>query len=77
MTDIPEPAQLTAYLADVAAIRAALAVYADTPETPADMENLTFFEANDIERILLDVDALVTNMMAAWYYTGELYSGEV
>lgn len=77
VTDIPEPAQLTAYLADVATIRAALAVYADTPEAPADMEKLTYAEANDIERILLDVDALITNMMAAWYYTGELYSGEV
>ncbi len=76
-TDSPTPAQLTAYLADVATIRTALAVYADTPETPADMEKLTFAEANDIERILLDVDALITNMMAAWYYAGELYSGEV
>lgn len=76
-TDIPTPAQLAAYLADVSAIRAALAVYADTPETPADMKKLTYAEANDIERILLDVDALITNMMAAWYYAGELYSGEV
>lgn len=77
MTDTPTPTQLAAYLADVATIRAALAVYADTPETPADMEKLTFAEANDIERILLDVDALITNMISAFYYTGELYTGEV
>lgn len=76
-TDSPTPAQLTTYLADVSTIRAALAVYANTPETPADMEKLTYAEANDIERILLDVDALITNMMAAWYYAGEIYSGEV
>lgn len=77
MTDIPTPAQLTAYLADVATIRAALAVYGTTPGIPADMEKLTYAEANDIEQILLDVDALITNMMAVWYYAGELYSGEV
>jgi hypothetical protein len=77
VADIPTPAQLDAYLADVATIRAALAVYAETPEVPADMEKLTFAEANDIERILLDVDALITNMMQAWYYAGEIYSGEV
>lgn len=75
--DIPTPAQMAAYLADVGKIRAALAVYGTTPETPADMEKLTYIEANNIEQILLDVDALVTNMSAAYYYTGELYSGEI
>ena len=77
VTDIPTPDQMKTYLTDVAAIRTAIAVYASTPDVPADMEKLTFAEANDIEKILLDVDALITNMMAAWYYTGDLYSGEV
>lgn len=75
--DIPTPTQMTAYLADVGKIRAALAVYSTTPEVPADMEKLTYIEANNIEQILLDVDALITNMAAAYYYAGELYSGEV
>ena len=41
------------------------------------MEGLTHTEANDIEKILLDVDELITNMTAAYYYSGELYGGEV
>lgn len=77
VTDIPTQESMTAYLADVAALRAALTVAADTPEVPEDMERLTWKEANDIEKILVDVDELLTRMAAAWFYSGELYAGEV
>nr|DAW41343.1 MAG TPA: hypothetical protein [Caudoviricetes sp.] len=77
VTDIPTPESMTAYLADVATLRAALTVAAGTPEVPEDMERLTWQEANDIEQILVDVDELLTRMAAAWFYSGELYAGEV
>lgn len=48
-----------------------------TPQVPADMENMTVQDANNMEIILADVDRLLSNMMAAWYSSGELYSGEV
>lgn len=73
----PTPESMTAYLADVAALRAALTVAAGTPEVPEDMEQLTWKEANDIEQILVDVDELLTRMAAAWFYSGDLYAGEV
>lgn len=76
-SDIPTPESMTAYLADVAALRAVLTVAADTPEVPKDMERLTWQEANDIEQILVDVDELLTRMAAAWFYSGEIYAGEV
>lgn len=75
--DEPTLSQLTAYLADVEALRGAIAVPGDTPRTPKDMAGLTYSEANDIERILKDLDLLLTNMAAAWYYSGEIYAGEV
>lgn len=75
--DIPTPESMTAYLADVAALRAALTVAAGTPEVPEDMEQLTWQEANNIEQILVDVDELLTRMAAAWFYSGDLYAGEV
>lgn len=75
--DIPTPESMTAYLADVAALRAALTVAAGTPEVPEDMERLTWQEANNIEQILVDVDELLTRMAAAWFYSGDLYAGEV
>lgn len=77
VANIPTPESMTAYLADVAALRAALTVAAGTPEVPEDMERLTWKEANDIEKILVDVDELLTRMAAAWFYSGDLYAGEV
>lgn len=65
------------YFANVAALRAVLTMPPSTPSTPADMDGLTHQEANDIEKILLDVDALISNMEQAWHYSGDLYAGEV
>lgn len=77
VADIPSPEQMTAYLSDVATIRAALPVGMNTPDAPSDMVKLTYTEANNIERILLDVDELITNMIAAFFYSGELYANEI
>lgn len=73
--DIPTPSQMTQYLANVAAIRAAIT--ADTPATPESMANLTYTEANDIEQILIDIDDALTRAAAAWFYSGDLFSGEI
>lgn len=76
-TDIPTQADMTIYLADVEAIRSALAVKPTTPETPDDVVGLTYIEANNIEQILLDVDALITTMMLSFVYCGRVYSGQI
>lgn len=75
--DIPTPDQMVHYLEQIQKVRDVLAVYQTTPAVPADMEKLTHTEANDIEKILVDVDQLITNMIAAYYYSGEIYGGEV
>jgi len=75
--DIPSPAPLAHYLEQIQAVRSVLAVYQTTPAVPTDMDGLTHGEANDIEKILVDVDQLITNMIAAYFYSGELYGGEV
>ena len=61
-SDIPTESSMVRYLDDVETIRNTLTVLPDTPEVPEDMAGLTYEEANDIERILLAVDALITNM---------------
>lgn len=76
-TDIPTRAEMAAYLADIAALRAALPLRDGTPPAPADMLGLSWEEANAIESILLAVDEAVTRMSQAWYYSGDLYAGEV
>lgn len=77
VSDIPTAGDMETYISDVAALRGAIAVMASTPPTPDSANNLTWQEANNIEQILLDVDELLTRMAAAWFYSGDLYAGEV
>jgi flagellar basal body P-ring protein FlgI len=68
---------IEAYRQNVATIRSAITVTNDTPETPSTMRFLTARRANDIEKILQAVEVLLDNISAAWFYSGEIYSGEV
>jgi hypothetical protein len=76
VADVPTAADLSYYLSCVATIRGVLSVWATTPATPPDNGSLDYIGANDIEKILFDVDALIDNVNDALYYSGDLYSGE-
>ena len=41
------------------------------------MAGLNYVKANNIEQILLDLDALIDKLIKSWYFSGELYTGEV
>ncbi len=75
--DVPTQSDMTLYLGDLGTLKSAIALPVYTPEAPASMEYLTFTKANDIERILEVIDAMITLMVNAYWYSGELYSGEV
>lgn len=83
--DWVDPAAQAVYLGDLAELRKQFTMLQSTPKVPPRIlateinsrDGLTYGWANDIERILQDVDALLTNITAAWFYSGELYSGEV
>lgn len=75
--DDPTAGQMESYRRDIAAIRSALAVKPSTPPAPGSMDGLTYVEANNIEQILLDVDALLTLISQGLYYSGEIYAGEI
>lgn len=77
MADIPTASDLRNYLRYVSTIREAMAHFKTTPAVPEYTGGLDYQEANNIEKILFDVDQLITNMLAARYYCGELYGGEV
>lgn len=74
--DVPTQSDMTLYLGDLGTLKSAIALPVYTPEAPASMEYLTFTKANDIERILEIIDAVITLMVNAYWYSGELYSGE-
>lgn len=76
--DIPTADLMEAYLDNVAAIRSTLEVFATTPQTPATMEGLTFERANDIEKILLDVQKVINQIVKGFHRSNAftMWSGE-
>lgn len=75
-SDTPTASQMETYRLNIAHLRAVIAVMASTPETPETMRALNYVKANNIERILQDLDTLITNMEQAWFFSGDLYAGE-
>lgn len=71
------PSVANQLLRDLKLLRSQFSQEVSTPSVPDDMEELTYTEANAIEQILAAVDHLLSNIMAAWYSSGDLYCGEV
>jgi hypothetical protein len=76
-SDAPTASQMEAYRQNIVTLRGQIAVMASTPDAPASMAGLNYVKANNIEQILLDLDALITNITKSWYFSGEVYAGEV
>ena len=76
-TDAPALSDMALYLSNLAVLRNAFAVMQSTPKAPTDMEYLTVDEANNIEKILVDIDFLLAKSAQAWFYSGDVFTGEV
>ena len=61
-TDIPTQNEMSIYIEDVSRLRDKIPLLADTPETPDDMQLLTYQEANDIEKILDNIERVLIAM---------------
>ena len=80
-----DPAAQAVYLGDLAELRKQFNMLESTPRVPPRIlatainsgDGLTYGWANDIEQILMDIDALLTNSLSKLIYSGELYAGEV
>ena len=75
--DWPTMESMQHYLADLTELQNKFSLMQATPAVPGDMEKLTCAEANNIEKILEDIDVLLTRSTQAWFYAGDLFSGEV
>lgn len=73
----PTASQMETYRQNIVTLRGQIAVMQSTPNAPASMAGLNYVKANDIEQILLDLDALIDNLIKSWYFSGEVYAGEV
>ena len=80
-----DPEAQAVYLGDLAELRKQFTMMASTPEVPPRIlatainsnDGLTYTWANDIEKILEDVDYLLTKSIQSRFFSGELFSGEV
>lgn len=75
--EFPILTEMERYLGNVRKLRSLLTMPAEVPEVPEDMDRFTYREANDIEKILLLIDAIITDITLGWMYCGEIYAGEV
>lgn len=77
VTDKPTLEDMKRYMQNVSDIRKALATFSTTPNAPTTEQKLNYQMANAMEQILIDVDDLIGRMIAAYFYSADLYSGEV
>ncbi len=75
--DGPTLSKMEQYLSNVAALRSVFELPDHAPQTPKSMALLTFAKANDIESVLKEVENVIILIISSFWYSGELYSGEV
>lgn len=83
--DWVDQAAQAVYLGDLSELRKQFAMMKSTPEVPPRIlatgintnDGLTYTWANNIEKILEDVDYLLTQSMQSRFFSGDLFSGEV
>ena len=70
--DIPTVTQMAHYLADLAALKAA---FYGTTTLPSTMDALTAEQANNIEKLLLEIERNINGMVSAFRHSGATISG--
>lgn len=76
-TDYPSEKDMERYYGNVKAIRGLISVYSTTPPAPTTDKRLNYQMANDLEKILVDVNDLLDKMEKTWLYSGDIFCGEV
>lgn len=74
-TDIIRLSQWRQYLANVQALRDAYYTLAETGELPAPEDKLGYVGANNIEKVLADIDLLLDGMKSIYRKTGTFTAG--
>ena len=74
--DIQTVEQMARYLNNVKILMGTFVLTNNTPKLPDAINKLTYSQANDIEKILYDINELIKNMEAMFRYSNTFYSGE-
>lgn len=74
MEEFPTKVQMKRIRDNVQKLKNAFMSYTSVP---ASLEKMTYQKANDLEKVLYELDTLINNMIASFYYSGEVFAGEV
>lgn len=72
LTDVPTYADQERYLGNISTLLRKSGSLTNTPEVPRTLSGLTYKQANDIEQILLDIEAVMNTQ----FVCGTVYCGE-
>lgn len=73
ISDIPRASDMAQYLADLNALKDK---FYGTTELPDSMNNLTVTAANNIEKLLLEIETYINRMVAGFRKCGTFKSGQ-
>ena len=74
MENFPSKVQLKRIRDNVEELKNAFISFTSVPDS---LEKMTYQKANDLEKVLYELDTLINNMIASFYYSGEVFAGEV
>ena len=69
--------EMIRYYTNIETLRGLINVYPDTPDAPKIEEKMTYKLANDIEKILIDLDNILGSLKRGWFHVGDVIVGEV
>lgn len=75
-SDFFNPSDGVRYLNNLRKLVGSYVVMDSTPEVPQTMESLTYEDANNIEKILVDIETLIYGMEQLFIYSGVANSGQ-
>lgn len=67
----PTEEQFAAYLEDVQKLRDVLPLLSTTPQVPDNMDDLSIRKANDIEKILFDINTIIERVISSFKRSGQ------
>jgi len=71
--NVPRATQMAQYIADLAALKAA---FYGTVALPGTMSKIGFADANNIEKLLLEIETNINHMLLSFWGCGEIGCGE-
>ena len=74
MLDFPTTSEMERIRSNIIKLKQAYYSFTNIPDN---LDYMDWKKANDIERILSEINVLIENMIASFYYGNEIYAGEV